>query len=71
MSQDIMHPDIMRLIEAAAKARGDPGIPREFIVKALIKIDRGEEEVVRYPFGAPSLRGTYDIAAKLYKQETK
>lgn len=69
MNQNIMHPDIMRLIEAAAKARGDPEIPREFIVKALCKIERGEEEVARYPFGAPSLRGTYNIAARLFIKE--
>ena len=60
------------LVEQAAKARREPEIPRHFILKALGKIERGEEKVENwYPLsGFPGLKDTYDFAAKLYA-ETK
>ncbi len=69
MDQRFFHKDVMLLVENAANARGEPEIPREFIVEAMCKIERGEEEVVLYPTGAPSLKGVYDIAARLLKNK--
>lgn len=57
---------LVELIEETAKIRGDDPIPREFIEKALEKIETGEIEVERYPMGDPSLSGVYEIASQLY-----
>ena len=56
---------LISLVEAAAQARNQPPVPRQFIEEALRRINAGEEEVSRYPMGSPSLRGIYDIAARL------
>jgi len=58
------------LVESSAEVRGDPKIPRDFITEALEKIESGEEDVVRYPMGGPSLKGVYEIAQRLYSQST-
>lgn len=59
--------ELIALIEQSAKARGEePLVPRKFIAKALEKIENGGEEVEKYPTGAPSLKGVYEIAVKLF-----
>lgn len=63
-----MNQELIALIEQAAQARGEkPLIPRDFIAKALRRIENGEEEAEKYPTGAPSLKSVYDIAVKLFK----
>jgi DNA replicative helicase MCM subunit Mcm2 (Cdc46/Mcm family) len=57
---------LIPLIEAAAKMRGKPPVLRQYIKEALQRIDAGTETVSKYPnTGLPSLKGVYDIAAKL------
>jgi len=54
------------LVESAAKLRGDPPVARQYIEEAMQQIDsRKEVEVDRYPTGRPSLKGIYDVAARL------
>lgn len=60
--------ELIGLVEQAAEARGEPTIPREFVVEALQRIELGKESVRRYPTGAPSLKGVYDIASKLHRE---
>lgn len=62
-----MNQELMVLVEQAAQARGErPLVPRSFIAMALEKIENNDEEVEKYPTGAPSLRGVYEIAVKLF-----
>lgn len=53
---------------AAAEARNDPAVPRALIMEALRRIQNGQEKVQRYPTGLPSLKDTYDIAARLVNE---
>jgi len=70
MVQDFVDKEMMELVEKAAEARGDCFVPREFIVKALCKIERGEVEVERYSMtGAPSLKGVYNLALELWQEK--
>ncbi len=57
--------EFIDLVERAAQARDEPPVPRQYIEEALRRIDAGQEEVTRYPMGAPSLKGVYDIAVTL------
>ncbi len=66
-----MNNELVTIVEQAAQARGNPTVSREYIIKALERIECGEEKVVKYPTGAPSLKGIYEIAVKLFKNETK
>ena len=65
MEQSFVDKDHMSLVEKSAKARGDKEVGREFIVAAICKIERGEIDVAKYPFGAPSLKDVYNLAVKL------
>ena len=65
MTQSFIRQDYMLLVENVAKARGDKEIERKFIVAALCKIERGEAKVMKYPFGAPSLKDVYNLAVEL------
>lgn len=61
---------LVELVEGAAKWRNNSLVPINFIVEALSRIKNGTEEVDNsYPFG-PSLKGTYNIAMRIY-QESK
>ncbi len=60
-----MDQELVELVENTAKVRGEMEIPREFIVKALEKIEAGGTEVERYPSGHPSLRSVFEIAVEL------
>lgn len=62
--------EIIELVEGAALARKEPKIPRDFITEALERVNSGKEIVERYPTGAPSLKGVYNIASRLYKEST-
>lgn len=59
------------LVRQAAKIRGEVLVPEEYIKKALEKIESGEEKVMKYPTGTPSLKGVYEIAVKLFKAEKR
>jgi hypothetical protein len=61
-------PDIVSLVEKAAQTRGDKEIPKEFIIKALEKINLREKDVPRYPGGRPSLKAVYEFAAELMQE---
>jgi len=64
---------IVREIEREAEARGDPKIPRDYVVEALERVKAGKDEV-RWSEGEyPSASRTdlYAIAAKLYHKATK
>ncbi len=63
--------ELVILVEQAAQARGETPIPREYIIKALERIERGEEKVEQYPVGTPSLKGVFEIAVKYYKARCK
>ena len=63
-----MTSNLVELVESAAKIRGEPTVPRDYIVEALDKIDKKEVEVERYPTGIPSLKNVYDLASKIYKE---
>lgn len=56
---------LVELAEKSALARAGIPIAREYIEEAIMLIESGEEEVVRYPSGQPSLKGIYEIAARL------
>ena len=56
---------LIELVEQAAKARNEPPVPRRYIEEALQRIDAGQEDVVRYPTGSPSLGAVYDVAVGL------
>ena len=45
------------LVEQSARVRGEASVPKEYILKALEKIELGEESVEKYPTGFPSLKG--------------
>jgi len=59
---------LIKLVEEVAIERGDESVPRDYIVEALEKIELGDIEVKRYPTGLPTLKGVYEIASKLYKE---
>jgi hypothetical protein len=50
----------------AAGMREDMAVPREFIIKALRRVQEGKEEIPRYSFGRPSMKAVYDIAVQLH-----
>jgi hypothetical protein len=56
---------LVDLVEAAAKARGDPFVPRAAIAAAIDRITEGWEKVRCYPTGAASLKDVYQFAAKI------
>jgi len=58
---------LIEMVENAAKVRKDATLPREYIIDALKKIDKGDIEVEKYPMGYPSLKGVYEIALGLYE----
>ena len=60
-----MDPELVEFVEATAKARKEPPVARQYIEEALRRIDAKEEGVSRYPSGSPSLKGIYNIAARL------
>jgi hypothetical protein len=60
---------LVELVEKAAKARGETTVPRDYIVEALERLQCGELQVERYPGGAPSLKGVYEIANRLYTEQ--
>ncbi len=53
------------LVEAGAKRRREPPVPRKFIQEAARRIESGEESVEVYPGGLATLKGTYDLAARI------
>ncbi|HZS43194.1 MAG TPA: hypothetical protein VFA52_03185 [Candidatus Paceibacterota bacterium] len=60
--------DASRMVEfvnGAALARQQPTLPHDYIVEALERIDKGKEKAKKYPTGSPSLKDTYDVAARL------
>ena len=59
---------MIELVEVAAQVRHDPKVPQDFIFEALERVNRGQEVVEEYPLGAPSLKGIYDIATRLYSE---
>ena len=63
---------IVREIEREAEARGDPQIPRDYIVDALERVKAGKDKVRwsegEYPSASTDL---YAIAAKLYHKATQ
>ncbi|MEK7583763.1 MAG: hypothetical protein AAB490_00830 [Patescibacteria group bacterium] len=63
-----MSKELIDLIEGAAQARGEMPVPREYIVLALTRIAEGAESVETYPLGSPSLKGAFDVAARLYAE---
>ncbi len=64
--------EYVELVEDTARARGDKAILRKFILAAIQGIETGEEDVDRYPItNAPSLKGVYEIAARLEAAEAQ
>jgi len=59
------------LVEQSARVRGEASVPKEYILKALEKIELGEESVEKYPTGFPSLKGVSKIATKLFMAEKR
>lgn len=60
--------ELIELINGAAKARNELPVPKQYIEEALRRIDAGQEEVIRYPNGNPSLKDAYDVAARLFDE---
>jgi len=56
---------LAELVENAAKVRKNLPVERKYIDEALSRIDAGQEEVDSYPLGGPSLKGVYEIAARI------
>ena len=67
----MLHP-LTQIVEDAATLREEPSIPRKFIEKALSRIDNGLEleDVECYPTGEPTLKGIYQVAARLEAAES-
>ena len=65
-----MDQKLVEMAEGAAKARGEIPVPREFIIKALQKIETGDVDIERYPTGQPSLKGIFKLAAELQAETT-
>ena len=63
-----MNVKFVRMVEGAAKARGEIAVPREFIVAAIERIEVGEYTVTRYPSGMPSLKDVFDVAIMLHAE---
>ena len=61
---------MIELVEGTAKFRNDPAVPRDFITEALERIEAGQEKVSRYPTGAPTLKGVYEVAARMYREHS-
>jgi hypothetical protein len=61
-------PSFVLFVEEAAQFRKEPPVERIFIIKALEKIESGEEDVKRYPMGSPTMKGVYDLAARLQEE---
>ena len=59
------------LIEAKANIRGDPIVPRDYIVEAIEKIERNEVLIERYPRGQPTFREFYRVASQLYEESKR
>lgn len=60
-----------KLVEDAARARNNPPVERKYIDEALKRVETGKEKVQRYPSGAPSLLGVYDIALRLESDDAE
>jgi len=60
---------LVELVEGAAMARKDAPIPRDYILDALEKIEKGYIEIEKYPTGHPSLKEVYDIASEMYEKD--
>lgn len=57
--------EFVALVEKAAQARNEPPVARQYIDEALRRINAGQEKVLKYPNGEPSLKGVYEIAVRL------
>ncbi len=67
--KDRMMNRMVDMVEKAAGMRGDAIIPSEFTRKALEMAEKGEVEIERYPLGAPTLKGIYDLSLKLFQSK--
>ncbi len=61
---------LILMVEKAAEQRGDPWVPRDYIVEAIERIKDGKEKVKRFPSDSPPLKDIFDIALKLYYKDT-
>lgn len=62
---------LVELAEAGIKARGESTVPREYLIKAMSRINRGlEPDVSRYPTGHPALVSIAEIGRRLYQEAT-
>lgn len=57
--------DIVDMVNGAARARGEPELDPKAIEEASERVESGMADCPRYPTGAPSLKGLYEIAKEL------
>jgi len=62
--------ELVGIVEEAADVRGDPKVPRDYVVDAVERVESGKEEVQRFESGFPSPQDIYDLAARLYDKAT-
>jgi hypothetical protein len=62
---DFLELTIVEMVNGAAQARGDVELTTEAIVEAFGRVEAGIVECARYPSGAPTLTGLYEIAAEI------
>lgn len=55
----------------AAKFRGDPEIPRDYITEVLERVEKGAVKVERYPNGSPRPKQVYEIASRLFLEDQR
>ena len=57
--------ELLEAVKFSMKERGDKIVPDYFILEAISQINSGKADVPRYPMGAPTMIGVYQLACKL------